>query len=201
MPAENLATNDPDVIFTCLCEEPKRDVTRTVRFMRLSPENLRKFWEKTRQYRTIFSSEIREDYRNFAKVLLRQNSSGGLESTGLFWVVDDMIGVFYMTSIRPEVDALIHYTFLDGRLRGRTTLTKTMLQYAFNTFNFQRLTVELPMYATPKTHNFVLKSLGFKEEGRKRSAVLFDGEWFDVKVYGILKEEALAEGYLEGRSK
>jgi RimJ/RimL family protein N-acetyltransferase len=176
-------------ILSAECDEPEGKTTRHVYPMVFTPENLRTFWEKARVHRTLFSSEIRDDYKSFINLILRQGRDGSIEATGLFWVVDDFVGIFYMTDIRPESDALVHYSFFDGRHRGRIGLVKQMMKYVFDEYNFRRLTVEIPLYATEKTHNFVHKSLGFKKEGRKRKAALFDNEYFDTNIYGILKEE------------
>lgn len=197
MPQENHALEpdlDSEILMSIKCDEPGGTVVRNVRRMQLTPANLRIFWEKASRYRTIFNSVIRNDFKQFTRLLLRENSAGEVESTGLFWVVDDFVGVFYMTNIRPELDASVHYSFFDGRHRGRVELTKAMLKYAFERYNFQRLTVEIPRYATDKTRNFVETWLGFRKEGRKRKAALFDGEYFDVNIYGILRSEVLENG-------
>ena len=157
------------------------------------------FWNKARKFRTIFNQEIRDDFEKFVSVILtkRFDEKGNISfvSNGLFWVVDDFVGVFYLTSIQRingvNSDGLAHYSFFDGRHEGRIDLVRAMLRYAFQTFDFRRLSVEIPKYNTDKTRNFVEKSLRFKCEGKRRKAALFDNEFFDVSLYGILKEEVL----------
>ena len=71
--------------------------------------------------------------------------------------------------------------------------TKNMLKYVFKEFpTLRRLSVEIPMYVSKHTFGFTY-ALGFRKEGRKRSCVLYKGEWFDVTCFGILREEALNE--------
>jgi RimJ/RimL family protein N-acetyltransferase len=65
-----------------------------------------------------------------------------------------------------------------------------MLQFVFNRYKFQRLTVEAALFASPATFKFI-ERLGFKQEGRKRAARLYKGHWFDVNIYGILRSEVL----------
>jgi len=178
-------------VISVMCDEPGGSVVRHVRRMNLTPENMRTFWERARKFKTIFNSEIRDDFQKFVRVLVTQNTDGSLTANGLFWVIDDFVGVFYLTNILIENDAQAHYTFFDGRHKGRIDLVKTMLRYVFETYGFRRLSVEIPKYNTDKTRNFVEKSLGFKCEGKRRKVAYFDGEWFDSNIYGILREEVL----------
>jgi len=183
-------------VLSVLCQEPEGDIQREISPLEFTPDTLKEFWEKARVYRTLFNQEIRKNYDVFLNLILRRGlTEDSIEPTGLFWRVDpNFVGVFYMTNITPEQDAQAHYTFFDGRHRGRVDLCKQMLGYVFNRYNLRRLTVEIPLYATEKTHNFVSKSLGFRKEGRKRKAILFDNEWFDVIVYGLLREEVNGNG-------
>lgn len=175
-------------ILSVVCNEPDGAITRHVRFMTLEPANLKTFWEKSRQFRTLFSREVGQDFKLFLELFLRQDSKGNVESNGLFWVVDDFVGLFYMTDIRPGVDAIVHYTFFDRRHRGRKDLVRAMIKHVFERYQFRRLSVEVAMYATPSVFNFV-ESVGFKNEGRKRKAVRYDNDWFDLKLFGILRED------------
>lgn len=183
-------------VLSVKCEEPEGDIIREISPLEFTPNVLKEFWEKARVYRTLFNQEIRNDYDRFLPLILRRGlTKDSIEPTGLFWRVDpNFVGVFYMTNIIAEQDCLAHYTFFDGRHRGRVELCEKMLSYAFNKYNLRRVTVEIPLYATDKTHNFVSKSLGFRKEGRKRKAILFDNEWFDVIVYGLLREEVTGNG-------
>lgn len=178
-----------DPVVSVMCDEPDGVIKREVRPMVFTPANLRIFWEKARVHRTLLKTEIRDDYKQFVSVLVRQHPTGVIEANGLFWVVDDFVGIFALTDIRPELDAVAHYSFFDGRHRGRINLVKEMLRYWFDAYKFNRITAEIPLYATEQTHNFVHKSLGFHKEGRKRKSILFDGEYFDTNIYGILKDE------------
>lgn len=182
---------ETEPILSHKCVEKTGTYIRSVRLLTFDRENLWKFWEKTRVFKTIFSHEFNEDFDKFCTLLMHEEN-GMLVANGVFWVIDDFIGVFYMTNISPETDAEVHFTFFDRRYRGRVELTKSMLRYGFNEFNFRRLTCEIPYYATEAPHNFA-KLLGFKFEGRKRKAIKFNGDWFDVAIYGILKEDICEE--------
>lgn len=185
MQAENLQT---EAVVSAYCAEPEGTFLRHVYPMLLTHENIQKFWEKSRQFRTLFATEVNKDYKKFAELFISVDPSGIARSHGLFWVIDDFVGVFYMTRI-TEVDAQVHYTFFDRRHKGREALTKQMLKYVFNTYGFRRLSVEIPMYVSKHTFGFTY-ALGFKKEGVKRKCVYYKDDWFDVTCFGILREEA-----------
>lgn len=169
---------------------PPDDATHTVRQLILTPDNLRKFWEHARQFKMLFTQEIRGDFKKFLEVFLRDGPNG-LECNGLFWVVDDFTGVLYITDIQPGVDAKCHFSFFDKRIRGREPLVREMLIHVFTKYQFQRLSVEVALYINAKNSALLrfVEGLGFKLEGRKRSAALYEGQWFDVNLYGILRSE------------
>lgn len=178
-----------EIVATVDCNEPEGKITRSVWFMPLSMENLKTLWEKSCQFDILFSEEVKQDQKNFLRLFLYEGPNGP-ETKGLFFIVDDFVGSFYMNKIVPGVDASVHYSFFDRRQKGRVRLVREMLRYAFNQYGFRRLSVEIPMYATYNTMKFV-EEIGFIKEGRKRKAVRFHGDWFDVNEYGILREEVL----------
>jgi len=177
-------------ILTIECDEPEGTVVRNVYPMMLTPHNLHAFWTKVkeRKFSTIFNEEVRGNFHKFMEVFLREGPEG-IESRGIFWVVDEFVGVLYLTDIEPEVDAKVHYVFFDGRHRGRIDLVRAMIVYVMVRYNFHRLTAETPLFYKPSAF-LLAESIGFVKEGRKRLARKFDGKWFDVNVYGILREEA-----------
>lgn len=171
-----------------LCEEPEGAVIRRVQPMLYTPENLQRLWEKARQHRVIFTEDVNGDFKRFMETFVSEEN-GELRAHGLFWVIDDFVGVYYMTHIN-EIEARVHYSFFDGRHRGRQELTKEMLRYAFKRFGFWRLNTEIPVSASRHTFSFA-RQIGFKEEGRKRAAAEYQGKRFDVILFGILREEIL----------
>lgn len=174
-------------VLTVECNEPKGVVTRNVYPMALTIDNLKTFWEKASKFRTLFTEEVNGDFKKFLELFISQD--GELYRVhGLFWVVDDFVGVYYMTNI-TDIDAKVHYTFLDRRHTGREVMTRMMLKYAFDKYKFRRLSTEVPLYVGEAVFGFV-NALGFKKEGRKRKCVLYKNEWFDVALFGLLKEEA-----------
>jgi RimJ/RimL family protein N-acetyltransferase len=176
-------------IVTAVCSEKKGEVIRSVRPMLYTIENFIEFWEKAKQFKNIFSKEINDDFGKFINLFVKYDpKTGMLTSDCLLWVIDDFVGVYYITNMYGTQDALVHYTFFDRTHHGRYDLTVKMLHYVFDTYNFHRLSVEIPLYASEYSFKFI-ESLGFHPEGRRRKAIHFNGDWFDVKEFGILKEE------------
>lgn len=178
-------------VVTAVCEEKRGRVVRNIYPMQLSKENLDKFWEKQSQFRALFVDEINGDFKKFAELFISEDGNT-LHANGLFWVVDDFVGIFYMTHI-TDIDAQAHYTFFDRNHFGREELTKKMIKFVFDKYKFQRLNVEIPMYASKKTFDFT-QSLGFVREGRRRAAAHYKGEWFDIACFGILNTEVTGNG-------
>lgn len=179
-------------ILSVECHEPKGVVTRHVYPMKLTRENLAVFWERARKYPTLFTQEIKDDFNKFLNVFVGEEN-GVLTARGLLWVIDDFVGVFYATDIQPGSDAVVHFTFFDGRIHGRDILAKRMLSYVFHYYGFRRLTAHVPMFVVPATLHFV-ERIGFKKEGRKRKSSYYNGEWFDTIHFGILADEATEHG-------
>lgn len=173
-------------LFECVCQEPEGAITRRVYPMALTPDNLKRFWELTSKFRILFDAEV-SDFQQFCELLMSRDGGDNLSAHGLFWKIDDFVGVYYMTNIAAH-DAQIHYSFFDRRQRGRQQLTRMIIKYVFEQYGFRRLSAEIP-YAAKGTFQFV-EQVGLKHEGRKRKSILFDNEWFDARCYGILREEA-----------
>lgn len=175
-----------DPVVTALCREPEGDIVRSIYPMPLTMGNLKEFWDRAKNYRTLFTDEIAGDFKKFCELFISQEENK-LKAHGLLWRIDDLVGVYYMTHIYPT-DAQVHYTFFDRRHKGREHITRRLLAWAFEHYGFRRLSTEIPMYASKHTFGFVYR-VGFKLEGRKRKAIHYKGDWFDVSLYGILKED------------
>lgn len=169
-----------------LCEEPEGSVIRVVREMPFTRDNMKKLWEASSQFPVLFGRPLTslEDLISF---LLIQNLSGDPEPTGLWWVVDDFVGTFFMDDITPN-EATVHYSFFDKRHKGREILVREMMKKVFDEFGFNRLNASVPAYVGQGPRLFIEKC-GFKIEGVKRKAVHWRGDLFNVYNYGILRGE------------
>jgi RimJ/RimL family protein N-acetyltransferase len=175
-------------ILSVPCNERRGTVVRKIYPLIFTPENLQKFWQKSSQFPVIFGRRL-EGPEDFARHFFTLRGDVPA-ATGLFWVVDDFVGVFYLTEIFSE-QADAHFTFFDKRLEGREQLTIEMVKYVFEEFpTFQRLNVSLPCYVNEKVFQFISR-IGFKLEGRKRACSYWKEKWFDAVQYGILRKELL----------
>lgn len=189
-----------NLLFTARCKEPSGDVMRHVWVCKLTTENITKLWEKFSQFPLLFGYNLRsrDDFLNYFLDL----KGNQIVTKGIFFVIDDFVGVYYMSDIVLSEDAVVHYSFFDRRHHGRVELTKAMIKYVFENYGFQRLTTWIPMNTAQHRDNpkFInafqfAKSVGFQYEGRKRKCIKFKGEWFDMKLYGILRDEVLVAGH------
>ncbi len=69
---------------------------------------------------------------------------------------------------------------------GKEALTQLMT-FAFHTMNLYRLEAEVVDYNEPAKALF--EKSGFTKEGRLRSAKFFQGKYYDILRYGILRDE------------
>lgn len=178
-----------------ICKDPKKgDIEYTISPLIFTPENLALFWQKSSKYPTLFNAEVRADLNKFLSIFSGQDSAGKIYGKGLFWRIDTkedpLVGVFYMMDIFHPVEATVHFSFFDGRVKGRSPLAKELIKFVFEEYGFRRLNAALPVYVAKASFQFV-EDLGFQKEGRKRRAVEFDHKYFDVVLYGMLKEDIL----------
>ena len=177
--------NDPVVVI-------RKDEIRPLIF---TPDNLRTFWEKAKQFPVIYGREISGNHNKFVELFFDYTQSG-LVAKGLFWVLNDFVGVYHLNNITEDVstgtliDAQIHYTFFDRRHHGRVDLCKEMLKFWFKKYEFNRLSAEIPNYTTPQARHFA-QACGLSYEGKRRKSALYKGSWYDTNLYGILKSEVL----------
>jgi RimJ/RimL family protein N-acetyltransferase len=172
-----------------VCNEPEGNVVRNVYPMLWTPENIEKLTSKVLEFPTLYGREIKSP-ADITEMFLNPSPSG-ITAKGLFFVVDDFVGLFYITDFAYNfTDAIAHYTFFDRRHRGRIPLVRAMMKYVFETYQFNRLSVEVPLFTSPHTRHFI-GECGFTLEGKKRKSIRFKDDIFDILLFGILKSEVL----------
>lgn len=65
--------------------------------------------------------------------------------------------------------------------------TARMVQYAFEDRNLRRVSARAGSFNDASIG--LLESLGFEHEGTRRQAAWFRGEYHDMRLYGLLREE------------
>jgi len=93
---------------------------------------------------------------------------------GLMWTVWDganLVGVVLLNEVRPRTDAKAHFLFFDRQLSNKVAICWGLLGDAFRIKDLQRISVEVPTYASALA-SFVRKRLEFKYELEGREIVL-----------------------------
>lgn len=184
-----LSSKNP-VLFTSKCDEPKGIIERSVRLLEFTVPNLYRFWNEARRYPVLFGQKVSDDFGKFCEIFMYYNAKGEIEGRGLVWVVDDFTGVFFMTDIYEPDDATVHFSFFDGRIRGRVPIVRDIIKHVFTTYSFNRLSALVPAYIIPATFKMI-EDAGFHLEGRKRRCCPYKDDIFDGYMYGILQEEVI----------
>lgn len=174
-----------ELVLSMECEEGGETLERSVYLAPLTTEKLRFWWSRLNQFPTLFGRHI-NGVDDFITTFITVQSDGEIVPKGIVWEVDD-VGLIYMTNIYPGYQATGHFTFWDRRIRGREPLIREMVRYAFENYGFHRIVAEVPLYAPPTIA--AARRIGFKREGRLRSAAWYNGSWFDCYIFSILEGE------------
>ena len=175
-------------MLSIVCTEPEGTTIRHVRPVALSTEKLRDYHEKLEEFDIAFNDHVPNTAQGFAGMFISVNPDMTVSAKGLLFEVDD-VGILYLTHITPGYSALAHFAFWDRRLRGREELIYKMIEFAFETYGFQRIETRVALYAVPAMA--ATERIGFTKEGRAREAVRRNGDWYDVNLYSILRREVL----------
>jgi RimJ/RimL family protein N-acetyltransferase len=174
------------------CEEKNKIVERKVYPFVATKENIFTFWEQASKYPYIFGMKNNGSIEDFLNIFFSEDDRGFWRTEHLFYVVDDFVGVLALTNIYYPYDALMHFTFFDGRLRGRETIIRGMIEYVFDKYKFNRLSAEIPCVVRDEKSSlpkFVSERVGLILEGKKRKAMEFKDSLCDVLMYGITQED------------
>jgi len=177
---------DPDLVVECV--EPEGTFTRSVTPVALSTEKLNYFYDRLKEFDVVFNDHVPNSPGGFASIFVTVDENHVAQANGLLWEVDD-VGILYLTHIIPGLSALAHFSFWDKRLRGREQLIREMIKLAFQKYGFQRIETRVALYANPVLG--AVERIGFVKEGRARKAVRRGGDWYDVNLYSMLREEVL----------
>ena len=170
------------------CNEPEGTFDRTVTPVAISLQKLRYYYEKLKEFDVVFNDHVPNTPGGFASIFVSIDEDFKVTANGLLWEVDD-VGILYLTHIVPGLSATAHFSFWDRRLRGREKLIYEMIKLAFEHYGFQRIETRVALYANPVLG--AVERIGFVKEGRARKAVKRNGEWYDVNLYAMIKEEVL----------
>lgn len=160
-----------------------------VKHMSVTWPKLRLIWEQLQQFRTLFSDLTKGDLDNFLRYV------GHPDTLWLeIWEEKrpkqqgELIGLFMCENLHRIVDIDAHILFFDRDVAGRTAVCKAIAAWLFQTFPIQRITVEPSQLAYAAIR--LVRNMGFKQEGKKRQALLLGGKWVDAYIFGLTRQEA-----------
>lgn len=142
-------------------------------------------WEESSKHDVLFSDHTRGDVEQFVEVFLDPAS---------VWMEivrkedQEVLGSVYVTQVAPQFEAYGHFTFWDSHAKGRAPFLHKVMWWIFERYSLHRLNAEVPTYQSGWMA-FVEGGLGFKKEGVKREGTLYKGEWVDLEMFGLLREE------------
>lgn len=99
-----------------------------------------------------------------------------------------IVGSAYFTAIIPRFDADGHFTVWDSIASGREEVFLRTGKWLMDRYDLHRITAEVPVYQSG-TLRFTTEKLGFVEEGERREAAYYKGEWVNTKLLSILRDE------------
>lgn len=172
-------------ILTVECDERDGSFVRSVRFTPLSPDKLRYYWERMKEYKSIFGTPV-HNLEDFINTFVWQ-AGKDLKAGGILYEVDD-VGIISIDNIVvSKMQCNAHLVFWDRKLRGREDLVRQLCEYGFEEYGFRRIVVEIPLHAMPVV-TFV-ERVGFQKEGRLREASWYNGEWWDMFTFSLLRSD------------
>lgn len=150
------------------------------RLCTLSEWKLDALWEKVKDLDKLYSDDIRYDFNWFRERMLNAKTLG-IETEG---------GMMILTNINENLYAEAHVIFWDRKLSPHLETIKKCIVWSFLEFNLQRLETITPEY-TRTLNRFIESKLGFKHEGRMRKRMLYKGQFCDVHIHSLLREEVI----------
>lgn len=145
----------------------------------LTQEKMNRLWAKFSQIPAVFDDFTRGSPKAFFEIMVSKDA--------MFYEIGDEVGIASAVAIRPRLDAIVHLTFFDRRLKGREKVLTDIMHEVMTKFQLRRLTAAVP--CNRRIMIRYLRRLGFREEGVMRDAYLTEGRYLDMVLFGLLKEE------------
>jgi RimJ/RimL family protein N-acetyltransferase len=161
----------------------------SVRAMSWTLENIEKYWEKFRPYK-ILSDDVQQTKEGFEQFVVR---SGALWFEVIDLEANETVGIMYLGDFVPSftepryLSASFHVSMWDSKIGSRLPVLTGAVRQAFKLFRLHRLEMQIPLFAGGAIR--VAKKAGFVEEGVRRKARRYGGQWWNVLHLAILEDE------------
>ncbi len=152
-------------------------------------QNRDAFWGEFQRFQLDHLPMLREAYQKSG--LLRRESAFLLIET----IEDRRVIGFVRYTLLPFPDSDIPYPEIgfgipDANLRGRgyaNEATALLVEYLFSGYPAERIGAFTDVENFPAQH--LLEKLRFQLEGKLRRAYFRDGQWHDIAMYSLLRQE------------
>ena len=150
----------------------------------VSPDKVRDLWVEFCKHDVLFSDQTKGKFSVFF------DSFRDPRSVWFELVREEdqkILGVMMANKIILGFDGFGHFAIWNGKARKKEPLFHDGLNWAFNRYKLHRMTAEVPAYQSGVIR--FVERIGFKKEGVKREAVVKDGSWIDLTMFGITLDE------------
>lgn len=143
-------------------------------------DDANRLWERVRRQTICFDDFTRDNGYVFAARLASP-------TTAAFLYKDS--GLITVEQIIPRMSGVIHFFYWDPNLREAdlVEIGRDVCRYAFGTYELHRLTAAPPSFN--KLAQRIASRIGFRYEGAMREAYLYKGQFHDLLLYGLLRDD------------
>lgn len=153
----------------------------------LTPQKITELWSHLKRFPQLFDDFVTPDEFGVHSVISLMTRPDAVWFEVCANASPEAKGVIFFTNVVPRLNANITVCFWDKALKGREALTLEAVRAVISSFDLARVTATIPAYN--KAALKFAERLGATLEGRIRNSRLSRGEYHDVLIYSILKEE------------
>lgn len=167
--------------------ERQRSAARDLGFQRLLPINtdtypdgaFQELWDKVSKADYAFEDTTRGDMNRFVQNML-------LPGTYNFEIPGEIFA--QLVNAYQGSNASIHFVSLStGPTAPLIDASQELLKFAFDVLDIHRITAYIPSFNQKVIRLATLIKMKF--EGQMRKAFLYNEEWWDLHIYGLLEHE------------
>ena len=145
---------------------------------------------KEEHYRTLYEIMLRAEPWNICSFEQFKTIASARSGYVIVTPTGEIVGCISFSDLVPDTNIIIH-CFVGEKYRRRWVTRqslKTIADYVFSTLHLRRMSGYSIEGISDMAGEFLLK-LGFQHEGTIRSGQKIGDSFYNVKIYGLLKEE------------
>ena len=142
-------------------------------------ERFNALWERVSKADYAFEDTTRDDKVRFVQGML-------VPGTYNFEIPDEIFA--QLVGAGKDSNAMIHFTSLStGPTSPLIDAASELFRFAFDDIGVHRITAYIPSFNQKVIRMATLVRMKF--EGQMRKAYLYNEEWWDIHIYGLLEHE------------